>query len=166
MQRHTKIIATLGPAVASEARIRALVEAGMDVARLNFSHGDHELHRALAGWVREAAEETGRSVALMQDVQGPKLRVGEFNNGAVMLEAGRQVVLVPGGGMGDENLIPVGYEPLLDDVIAGDRVQLSDGLIRCEVVGATEGGLLAEVRVGGILSDHKGVAFPDSRLSL
>jgi pyruvate kinase len=166
MQRHTKIIATLGPAVASEARIKALVEAGMDVARLNFSHGDHELHRALAGWVREAAEETGRSVALMQDVQGPKLRVGEFSNGAVMLEAGRQVVLVPGGGMGDENLIPVGYEPLLDDVIAGDRVQLSDGLIRCEVVGATEGGLLAEVRVGGILSDHKGVAFPDSRLSL
>ena len=166
MQRHTKIIATLGPAVASEARIRALVEAGMDVARLNFSHGDHELHRALADWVRAAATEAGRSVALMQDVQGPKLRVGEFDNGAVMLEAGRQVVLVPNGGVGNENLIPVGYAPLLDDVIAGDRVQLSDGLIRCEVVGAIDGGLVAEGRVGGILSDHKGVAFPDSKLSL
>jgi pyruvate kinase len=166
MQRHTKIIATLGPAVASEARILALVEAGMDVARLNFSHGDHELHRALANWVRNAGRESGRTVALMQDVQGPKLRVGEFTNGAVMLEAGRQVVLVPGGVIGNEELIPVGYEPLLDDVIAGDRVQLSDGLIRCEVVGTTDGGLLAEVRVGGILSDHKGVAFPDSRLSL
>jgi pyruvate kinase len=166
MQRHTKIIATLGPAVGSEARIRALIEAGIDVARLNFSHGDHEFHRALADWVRAASKETGRTVALMQDIQGPKLRVGEFVNGAVSLEAGRQVVLVPDGAVGNESLIPVGYEPLLQDVVPGDRVQLADGLIRCEVVDRTEGGLVADVRVGGILSDHKGVAFPDSKLSL
>ena len=166
MQRHTKIIATLGPAVGSQSRIQALVDAGIDVARLNFSHGDHELHRALADWVRTAAKEAGRTVALMQDIQGPKLRVGEFVNGSVSLEAGRQVVLVPDGAMGNENLIPVGYEPLLQDVVPGDRVQLADGLIRCEVVDRTDGGLLADVRVGGILSDHKGVAFPDSRLSL
>jgi pyruvate kinase len=166
MHRHTKIIATLGPAVAAEARIRALVEAGMDVARLNLSHGDHELHRSFARWVRDAAEETGRAVALMQDIQGPKLRVGEFPGGSVRLDPGQQVVLVPGGGAGDENVIPVGYEPLLTDVVAGDRVQLADGLIRCEVVDTTDGGLVAEVRVGGVLSDHKGVAFPDSMLSL
>lgn len=166
MHRHTKIIATLGPAVASEARIRALVEAGIDVARLNFSHGDHELHQALAGWVRSAAAETGRSVALMQDIQGPKLRVGEFADGAVSLQPGQQVVLVPDNAVGNERVIPVGYEPLLEDVVPGDRVQLADGLIRCEVVERTEGGLLADVRVGGVLSDHKGVAFPDSRLTL
>ncbi|MGH8915617.1 MAG: pyruvate kinase [Acidimicrobiia bacterium] len=166
MQRHTKIIATLGPAVAAEARIRALVEVGMDVARLNFSHGDHELHRALAGWVRAASKESGRTVALMQDVQGPKLRVGEFANGSVTLEPGRHVVLVPDGRVGTEDLIPVGYDPLLDDVVPGDRVQLADGLIRCEVVDTTDDGLLAEVRVGGVLTDHKGVAFPDSKLSL
>ncbi|HEX6145600.1 MAG TPA: pyruvate kinase, partial [Acidimicrobiia bacterium] len=100
MQRHTKIIATLGPAVGSESRITAMVEAGIDVARLNFSHGDHDFHRTLAGWVRSASKETGRTVALMQDIQGPKLRVGEFVNGAVSLEAGRQVVLVPDGAMG------------------------------------------------------------------
>lgn len=166
MQRHTKIIATLGPAVAGESRIRALVDAGMDVARLNFSHGDHDLHRALADWVRSASKESGRTVALMQDVQGPKIRVGEFTNGAVTLEEGRQVVLVPNGGVGNADRIPVRYDPLLDDVVPGDRVQLADGLIRCEVVGTTDDGLVAEVRVGGVLSDHKGVAFPDSKLSL
>src|SRR3970282_2177035 len=105
MHRHTKIIATLGPAVSSESRIRALVLAGMDVARLNFSHGDHDLHRALADWVRDTAKETGRTVALMQDVQGPKLRVGEFTNGSVKLEPGQQVVLVPNGSIGIDNLI-------------------------------------------------------------
>lgn len=166
MQRHTKIIATLGPAVASEARIRALVDAGIDVARLNFSHGDHEVHRALAGWVRSASKEAGRTVALMQDIQGPKLRVGEFTNGSVTLEPGQQVMLVPNGAAGTESVIPVGYEPLLEDVVPGDRVQLADGLIRCEVVDRSEGGLLADVRVGGVLSDHKGVSFPDSKLSL
>lgn len=166
MHRHTKIIATLGPAVASQEKVRALVEAGIDVARLNFSHGDHDLHRSLAGWVRAASAETGRTVALMQDIQGPKLRVGEFANGAVILEAGQQVMLVPDSAVGNETVIPVGYEPLLDDVEPGDRVQLADGLIRCQVVDRVEGGLLANVRVGGVLTDHKGVAFPDSKLSL
>ena len=166
MQRHTKIIATLGPAVASAARIHALVEAGIDVARLNFSHGDRELHRTMAGWVREASRETGRTVALMQDIQGPKLRVGEFANGRVTLEPGNHVTLVANGTLGSESVIPVGYEPLLEDVEPGDRIQLADGLIRCEVVDRTEAGLVAAVRVGGVLSDHKGVAFPDSKLSL
>jgi pyruvate kinase len=166
MQRHTKIIATLGPAVASAARIQALVEAGIDVARLNFSHGDRELHRTMAGWVRDASRETGRAVALMQDIQGPKLRVGEFANGRVTLEPGRHITLVANGALGSESVIPVGYEPLLDDVEPGDRIQLADGLIRCEVVDRTEAGLVATVRVGGVLSDHKGVAFPDSKLSL
>ncbi len=166
MQRHTKIIATLGPAVASEAGILGLVEAGIDVARLNFSHGDHDFHRALAEWVRSATKQTGRTVALMQDIQGPKLRVGEFADGKVNLQPGQRVTLVPEGTMGSETVIPVGYEPLLQDVVPGDRVQLADGLIRCEVVDRTDGGLVADVRVGGILSDHKGVAFPDSKLSL
>ncbi len=166
MQRHTKIIATLGPAVASEAGVLGLVEAGIDVARLNFSHGDHDFHRALAEWVRSATKQTGRTVALMQDIQGPKLRVGEFADGKVSLQPGQRVTLVPEGTMGSETVIPVGYEPLLQDVVPGDRVQLADGLIRCEVVDRTDGGLVADVRVGGILSDHKGVAFPDSKLTL
>jgi pyruvate kinase len=166
MQRHTKIIATLGPAVAGESGVGALIEAGIDVARLNFSHGDHDFHRSLAEWVRAASKESGRTVALMQDIQGPKLRVGEFAEGAVTLRPGQQVTLVPDAAMGSEKVIPVGYEPLLRDVVPGDRVQLADGLIRCEVVERTGDGLLADVRVGGVLSDHKGVAFPDSTLTL
>jgi pyruvate kinase len=166
MQRHTKIIATLGPSVATESGVADLVDAGIDVARLNFSHGDHDLHRSLAEWVRAASKASGRTVALMQDIQGPKLRVGEFAKGAVTLRSGQQVTLVPDAALGSENVIPVGYEPLLRDVVPGDRVQLADGLIRCEVVESTDNGLIADVRVGGILSDHKGVAFPDSTLTL
>jgi pyruvate kinase len=166
MQRHTKIIATLGPAVAGESGVSALVEAGIDVARLNFSHGDHDFHRSLAESVRAASKASGRTVALMQDIQGPKLRVGEFAEGAVTLRPGQQVMLVPDAAMGSENVIPVGYEPLLRDVVPGDRVQLADGLIRCEVVESTDDALVADVRVGGVLSDHKGVAFPDSTLTL
>ncbi|MDP9495273.1 MAG: pyruvate kinase [Actinomycetota bacterium] len=165
MLRHTKIIATLGPAVADEASIRGLVEAGMDVARLNFSHGDREFHRALAGWVREAAREAGRTVAILQDVQGPKLRVGEFPAGAIRLKKGDQVHLVPGSGVGARDVIPVGYDQLLTDVLPGHRVLLADGLIRLDVIGLSDNGLVAEVQVGGDLSDHKGVAFPDSLLS-
>jgi pyruvate kinase len=165
MLRHTKIIATLGPAVADEASIRALVEAGIDVARLNFSHGDHEFHRALADWVREAARESGKAVAILQDVQGPKLRVGEFPAGAIRLKKGDQVHLVPEGGEGSRDVIPVGYDQLLADVLPGHRVLLADGLIRLDVIGLADNGLVAEVQVGGDLSDHKGVAFPDSALS-
>ena len=137
----------------------------MDVARLNFSHGEHELHAAMLGWVRAAAVEAGRSVAVLQDIQGPKLRVGEFPSGSIRLKKGDEVRLVPDGGMGDRDVIPVGYEQLLDDVRPGDRVLLADGLIRLEVIGMSDTGLMAEVKVGGDLSDHKGVACPDSRLS-
>jgi pyruvate kinase len=165
MQRHTKIIATLGPAVADEASINSLVEAGMDVARLNFSHGEHELHSSMLKWVRAAGVAAGRAVAVLQDIQGPKLRVGEFPSGAIRLKKGEEVRLVPDQGMGDRDVIPVGYEQLLDDVRPGDRVLLSDGLIRLEVIGMSDTGLMAECKIGGDLSDHKGVAFPDSRLS-
>ncbi|HLF60630.1 MAG TPA: pyruvate kinase [Acidimicrobiia bacterium] len=165
MHRHTKIIATLGPAVADKPSIRALVDAGMDVARLNFSHGDHEFHRALAGWVRQAAREAGRVVAILQDVQGPKLRVGEFPSGAIRLKKGDQVHLVAGSELGERDVIPVGYDQLLTDVLPGHRVLLADGLIHLDVIGLSDSGLVAEVHTGGDLSDHKGVAFPDSVLS-
>jgi pyruvate kinase len=166
MQRQTKIIATLGPSVASEVGVRALVGAGMDVARLNFSHGDHDLHRRFYEWVRNAARETGRTVAIMQDIQGPKLRVGEFQGGQISLEANAEVDLVPDGGEGHSEKIPVGYDALLADVNPGDRVILADGLVSCEVVGRTDDALRARVVNPGVLSDHKGVAFPDSDLSV
>lgn len=166
MQRQTKIIATLGPSVASQEGVSALVEAGMDVARLNFSHGDHDLHRHFYEWVRNAAKESGRTIAIMQDVQGPKLRIGEFPGGVISLDPNSEVDLVPHGGQGTTDSIPVGYGALLDDVSPGDRVILADGLVSCEVVGRTDNALRARVVNGGVLSDHKGVAFPDSNLSV
>jgi pyruvate kinase len=166
MQRHTKIIATLGPSVASQDGVRSLVEAGMDVARLNFSHGGHDLHRQFYDWVRAAANEVGRTIAIMQDIQGPKLRVGEFPGGVISLDANSEVDLVPDGGQGSQDRIPVGYDALLDDVSPGDRVILADGLVSCEVVGRSDTALRARVVNGGVLSDHKGVAFPDSSLTV
>ena len=167
MQRHTKIIATLGPSVADEGSVRSLVEAGMDVARLNFSHGDHELHALFARWVRTAARDLGRSIAVLQDIQGPKLRVGEFEQGSVILEEGAEVRLSPSGGAGGRaDWIPVGFEALVEDVAPGAHVLLADGLIRLVVTGVAGEELIADVVVGCELDDHKGVAFPDSHLSL
>jgi pyruvate kinase len=164
VERKTKIIATLGPAVASYEGIRELVAAGMDVARLNFSHGDHATHRQLAGWVRAAAEEERRSVALLQDIQGPKIRVGGFPGGAVQLQSGQEVVLRAGESEGDADTVFINYPHLLQDIQPGEDVLLADGLIRLHVVGEAPGALRARVVTGGELKAQKGVAFPQSEL--
>lgn len=166
MQRQTKIIATLGPSVASQDGVRELVDAGINVARLNFSHGDHDLHRNFYDWVRTAAKESGNTIAIMQDIQGPKLRVGVFRGGAIALDPDTEVDLVSDQVEGDIGRIPVGYAALLADVNPGDRVILADGLVSCEVVGRTDNALRARVVNGGVVSDHKGVAFPDSSLTV
>ena len=137
----------------------------MDVARLNFSHGDHDSHRQMFKWVREAARELDRSVAIMQDIQGPKLRVGRFPGGSIELSQDMETRLVPDGGMGDHTTIPVGYEALIEDVDVGHRVLLADGLVALEVIDKTDTGVLARCVNGGVLKDQKGVAFPDSSLS-
>lgn len=166
MPRHTKIIATLGPAVASREGVRSLVEAGMDVARLNFSHGSAEELRQLYEWVRDASEKVGRPVAVMQDIQGPKLRVGVFPDGEIKLNQGLEVDLVPPDTWeGGPTTIPIGYDRLLEDIHPGHRVLLSDGLIALEVLSVGESSLRARVVVPGKLSDNKGVSVPDSRLS-
>ena len=165
MQRKTKIIATLGPAVGSREAISHLVAAGMDVARLNFSHGDHETHARWLGWVRQAAEEQGRVVAVLQDIQGPRIRVGTFPGRAVELRTGARVTLLDGEGEGSARRIFVQH---LDaaDLGRGDRVLLSDGLIEVRVTRRVAGGVAAEVTQGGRLGDHKGAAFPGARLGL
>lgn len=165
MRRQTKIIATLGPSVASEEGVGSLVEAGMDVARLNFSHGDHELHQKMFDWVRTASKRHNRTVAVMQDIQGPKLRVGRFPGGKIQLEPDDEVELVPGLGQGDGSRIPIGYDALLEDVNAGQRVVLADGLVTLVVVDESDTALRTRCVQGGTLSDNKGVAFPDSNLS-
>ena len=165
MERKTKIIATLGPACASYEGIRELVRAGMDVARLNFSHGDYATHRQFAEWVRAAAREEGRCVALLQDIQGPKIRVGTFPGGKVELATGSEVDLVPGSGEeAPPGTVPIDYEFLLQDIQPGEEVLLADGHIRLKVTAADDDQLRAKVILGGTLGDHKGAAFPQSEL--
>ncbi|MFQ5554225.1 MAG: pyruvate kinase [Acidimicrobiia bacterium] len=166
LERKTKIIATLGPAVQSVEAIAGLVAAGMDVARLNFSHGDRDTHRMFHQWVRSAAEKSGAPVAILQDIQGPRIRVGTFPGGAVSLDDGDVVALTPGEGEGDARNVCIEN---LDaaDLSAGSTILMADGLIELE---ATEmsavGSVVARVIVGGELNDHKGVAFPGTRLDL
>ena len=164
MVRHTKIIATLGPAVASLEAIAALVEAGMDVARLNFSHGDHKIHQQMADWVREASAEANRPVALLQDIQGPKLRVGTFPDGEIQLDADDEVRLISGSGEASDGTIEIDYEHLLDDISVDHEVVLADGMIRGVITERTDQALTMRVTESGPLSDRKGVAFPNSDL--
>ena len=159
MSRKTKIIATLGPAVASLEDITELIEAGMNVARLNFSHGTHETHRQYHSWVREASERLGVPVAILQDIQGPRIRVGSFPGGSAVLETGSEVVLVPGVGEGSSREV---YVENLDaaSLTDGSTVLMSDGLIAMDVIYADGGVVKCRVVEGGVLRDHKGVAFP------
>ncbi len=159
--RKTKIIATLGPAVASYEAIRELVDAGMDVARLNFSHGDYDSHRQFTEWLRRAGDELDKPVAVLQDIQGPRIRVGTFPSGSVTVEAGAEVVLRNGDALGSaeeifiENLAATRLSP-------GSSVLMSDGLITLTVKAWDGEVAKAEVLEGGLLRDHKGVAFPGS----
>ncbi len=165
MLRKTKIIATLGPAVASREMIGRLVAAGMDVARLNFSHGTHETHGRWLQWVREAAAEQGRAVAVLQDIQGPRIRVGTFPGGWVELPTGARLTLLDGEGEGTARRIFVQHLAAAG-LGKGDRVLLSDGLVEVRVTRRVAEGVGAVVVQGGMLSDHKGAAFPGARLSL
>ena len=165
MHRKTKIIATLGPATDSEDVITKLMQRGMDVARINFSHGTHADHARRVEILRRVASNLGRPLAIMQDIQGPKIRVGTFPGGNVTLEDGATVTMVPGEGIGDAEEIHVAY---LDDVqmSVGGVIILSDGLITLEATKVTRERITATVTVGGILRDHKGVAFSGARTTI
>ncbi len=164
MRRKTKIVATLGPAVDSEDQIRALIEAGLNVARFNFSHGDHDSHRRRFAWVREVAEDLDLPVATLQDIQGPKMRVGTFPEGQVHLEPDSMVDLIPGEGLGSVDRVHVAHLDSVD-LEPGAPVLLSDGLITLECVEVGTAGCRARVVEGGALLDHRGAAFPGSHIA-
>lgn len=163
-RRKTKIIATLGPASWERETIAELIAAGMDVARLNFSHGDHETHRRTAGWVREAATEAGRAVALLQDIQGPKIRLGTFPGGKLVLKKDEAVRVRPGSGEAAEGELAIEYPHLLEDLHPGQEILLVDGLVRLRVEDPGDGFLTAVVLQGGTVGDHQGAAFPKAAL--
>src|SRR5689334_1361816 len=155
--RRVKIVCTLGPATDSEERIRALVDAGMDCARLNFSHGEHAAHAEVARRVRGAAAQAGRPIAILADLSGPKMRIGRFPGGPIDLVPGRPFVLTARDVPGDENIVSVTYKPLPQDVRAGDAILLDDGLLRLRVTHVDGLDVHTEVESGGPLSNNKGL---------
>ncbi len=163
--RRAKIVCTLGPATNTQAGVDALVAAGMDCARLNFSHGSHESHRAMAELVRNAAQKAGRPVALLADLCGPKMRTGRFPGGPVELVEGAAFALSMVPRDGDVDGVSVTYTELADDVAPGDAILLDDGLLKLVVERIDKPLVHCRVAVGGTLSDNKGINVPGRRLS-
>ena len=159
MQRRTKIVATLGPATDVEKVLRRMIKAGLDVARLNFSHGDAEEHRRRAEKLRSVAKECGRDVGMMGDLQGPKIRVRRFKEHSVELPDGAAFYLdsTLGYEEGTEEGVGVALDSLHEDVVAGDILLLNDGMIVLEVQRVEGTRIHTTVVTGGILSDHKGI---------
>ena len=162
-QRKTKIVCTLGPATDSREGIAALLDAGMDVVRLNFSHGDRETHRATIHRIREVAHEKGREVGILQDLGGPKIRLGELPEAGIDLEVGTTIALGVEGHSA-EGVLPVGYPHLLEDVKVGEQILLADGLAELQVLEAAEDRLLCMVINGGNVTSRKGVNLPQANL--
>jgi pyruvate kinase len=161
MKRKTKIIATVGPSVDSKNKIHELIDSGADVIRLNFSHGSHEDHKNIVDWVRDYP----KSIAIMQDIQGPKIRTGISQKGT-FLNAGQVVELTSKESKSTDKSIFINYENLLTDIKPGERIFIDDGQVVMRVIELTGKNMVANIEIGGELRDNQGVAFPDSKLSV
>ena len=155
--RATKIVATLGPATDSPQKIEQLIAAGVDVVRLNFSHGTAKEHIQRASWVHEAAHRLERDVGVMVDLQGPKIRIGKFENGQIELVAGAEFILDLDCKLGNQNRVGLDYRQLIDDVSDKDFLLLNDGHIVLQVESLVNKEIFCKVVQGGILSDKKGI---------
>lgn len=164
--RRARIICTIGPASSSLDVLEGMVRAGMDVARLNFSHGTHDEHRARAELIRKAAKRAGRTVALLQDVQGPKIRLGRFAGGSCEVKAGEQVTVTTRAVLGGGGVLPTPIRSLTRDVKRGDPILLDDGRVRLEVLQVQGKDIRCRVLLGGTLKDKKGINLPGAAMSV
>lgn len=162
--RRTKIVATVGPASSSRETIAQLIEAGVDVFRINMSHGDHKTHRAAMATIREVAKERGVHTAILGDLCGPKIRTGKFKS-PVQLEAGDIVTVTTREVLGDRDLIPSQYAGIVDDVREGDRILLNDGAVELKVDSISGQDIRCDVVAGGLVGDHKGINLPGVNVS-
>jgi len=163
--RRTKIVCTIGPATGTPPVIEKLITAGMDVARLNFAHGDYAGHGQLIRVLRQSASRMGKHLAILQDLPGPKDRTGKLKQGSVRLKEGAELVLTTRQTVGDEKRISVGLESLARDVRAGNTIFLSDGAIRLQVLATNGIDIRCRVLVGGELGENKGINVPGVVLS-
>jgi pyruvate kinase len=159
-ERLTKIVCTLGPASIAEGIIEQMARAGMDVARLNFSHGTHAEHGQAIERIRSVEARIGRPLAILQDLQGPKIRLGAFEGGAATLRRGRPFVLTTTPGPGSAERASISYGGFCRDVKPGDRVLIDDGRIALEVEDVRGDDVVCRVETGGVVQDHKGVNLP------
>ncbi len=164
--RHTKIVATIGPASDAPETLVSLINAGVDVARLNFSHGTHEEHTQRFKYIRQAAEQTGKYVPIILDTKGPEIRLKTFSAGRVELSAGDVFTLYAEARPGDKQGVGVSYPDLAKDVQVGDKILVDDGLLELEVQKIDGADVVCQVIVGGELKDRKGVNIPGRTLNL
>ncbi len=163
--RRAKIVCTIGPATSGAERVAALVAAGMDIARLNFSHGDREGHAAAYDKVRAASDAAGRAVGILADLQGPKLRIGRLLGGVAVLAGGARVVISVSGATGNSERLSTSYPALAADVRPGDTILLADGTVELRVLAAGAGEVECVVTRGGTIRDHSGMNLPGVAVS-
>jgi pyruvate kinase len=162
----TKIVCTIGPASNTFEKVCRMIENGMSVARLNFSHGNHNDHAAMIKVIRDASEQTGRPVAILQDLCGPKIRVGEIPGDGILLTAGEELILTTDGRSARENRIPVSMGDMPNQVKAGDRILLADGFMELLVERLSTTDVVCRVITGGVLTSHKGINLPTRSLDI
>src|ERR1044071_8087106 len=160
-----KIVCTLGPASSTPERIGELIDAGMRVARLNFSHGSHDDHAKMLQIVRSEADRRGKAIAALLDLQGPKIRVGKLANGQVDLKPGAELTITSEDIVGDEKRVPTTYAGLPRDVKVGDQILLDDGYLGLAVTQVSGNDVKTVVVTGGILKNNKGINLPGVEVS-
>ncbi|WP_210505661.1 pyruvate kinase [Naasia sp. SYSU D00057] len=158
--RRAKIVATLGPATSSYEQIRAIVDAGVDVARLNLSHGDYSVHEAVYANVRKAAADSGRAVGVLVDLQGPKIRLGRFENGPYDLAEGDTFKITTDDILGNKDIVGTTFKGLPGDVKPGDSLLIDDGKVRVRVTSSDDTTVTTQVVVAGAVSNNKGINLP------
>jgi len=169
-QTKTKIVATIGPASSDVLTLERMIKAGLRVARLNFSHGTHKSHAKFIRNVRAAARKVGVEVAILQDLQGPRIRIGDVPEDGIKIKRGQKVALLPANGpllrIPDHTIIPIQYKDLYKDVKKGTMILIEDGTIQLKVVRVSNKRIYCKVKIPGIIKSHKGINVPDVTLKV
>ena len=164
--RRAKIVCTLGPATSSPGQVRALVAAGMDIARLNLSHGEYSVHEEIYTSVRAASDESGHAVGILVDLQGPKIRTGRFADGPVTLAKGDRFTITTEDVLGDRDRVGTTYKGMPGDVRPGDLLLVDDGKVTLRAVAVTATEVVTEAVEGGVISNNKGINLPGVAVSV